>query len=101
MAAKQPATTIRVSRRIMRHIESNSRPEESVNDTIKRLLKISRNGSPAAQPKARPLMVTVKVEKCVLDKIVDEAKPKEPRVHTLSRLLGLSQDDGNVEGPGT
>jgi hypothetical protein len=96
IAAKQAATTIRVSRRIMHHIEENAHPEESVNDTLKRLLKIGKNGSAWGGPKAPPLMRTIKVEKDILDLIIKRAKPKEPRDHTLSRLLGLAKDDGNV-----
>lgn len=80
----------------MRHIEENANPEESVDDTLQRLLKIRKNGAAHGEDKAPPLMRTIKVSKPVLELIIRRAKPKEPRDHTLSRLLGLQKDDGNV-----
>lgn len=96
MTFPRTATTIRVSRRIMRHIEENAYPDESVDDTLKRLLKLGKNGSASHGPKSPPLMRTIKISKPILELIIKRAKPKEPRDHTLSRLLGIEKDDGNV-----
>ena len=95
MASKRPTTTIKVSRRLMRHIEGAAKPGESVDETLKRLLKLIRETKQKVTFPP-PLTTTIKVSRMVMDYIQDEAKPGESRDHTLSRLLHVEQDNGNV-----
>ena len=94
MPSKRTNTTLKVSRRVMKHIESNSRPEESVDSTIRRLLNLGKNGTVA--PVSLPVMKTIKISRLVMDLILKKAKIRESRDQTLGRLLGIAGDDGNV-----
>lgn len=97
MASKRPTTTIKVSRRLMRHIEKQSKPGESVDDTLKRLLKLIKETRQIISPPP-PLTTTIKVSRLVMDHIQDKAEPQESRDQTLSRLLHVEQENGNVRG---
>lgn len=88
-------TTIKVSRRVMKYIEANSMPDESVDETLRRLLKLATNGHPKPQGPL-PMTTTIKVSKTVMSHIRDSAKIKESRDMTLGRLLGVEADDGNL-----
>lgn len=95
--AKKQTTTIKVSRKVMRHIESVSKPSESVDDTLRRMLKLisEEDQKPVLPP---PLTTTIKVSRMVMNHIIKQSKKEESRDHTLCRLLGIEQDDGNVKG---
>lgn len=88
-------TTIKVSRRVMKHIEASALPDESVDETLRRLLKLATNGHPKPQGPL-PMTTTIKVSKVVMSHIRDSAKLKESRDMTLGRLLGVEPDDGNL-----
>jgi hypothetical protein len=86
-------TTIKISRKVMRHIDAAASVDESVDETLRRLLGLSDGTEkPGGVP---PPNTTIKVSK-VMNHIQQKAKPKESRDETLSRLLGIAQDDGNV-----
>jgi len=87
-------TTIKVSRRVMKHIETNALPDESVDETLRRLLKLATTGHPKPQGPL-PMTTTIKVSKVVMSHIRDSAKDKESRDMTLGRLLGVQPEDGN------
>lgn len=91
---KKPTTTMKVSRRVISEVEKKSRPSESIDDTLKRLLKLVVDKPRDKEP--LPLATTIKVSRMVMDYIQEEAKENESRDNTLSRLLGIKQDDGNV-----
>lgn len=95
MVGKRPTTTIKVSRRVMRHIETSSKPSESIDETLKRLLKLisEDHAKPVVPP---PLTTTIKVSRMVMNHIIKKSRVEESRDHTLSRLLGIPRDDGNV-----
>lgn len=96
MVSKRPTTTIKVSRRLMRHIEAQADPEESIDDTLKRLLKLVP--APKERPyRPPPLTTTIKVSRMVMDYIEKESKKAESRDHTLSRLLKVERDNGNIK----
>lgn len=95
MRSKRPITTIKVSRRVMRHIEQNSDEEESVDSALRRLLGLGGNGSRRPR-RGFSAMKTIKVSRDVMDHILRRAKPRESRDQTLGRLLGVPGDDGNV-----
>jgi hypothetical protein len=96
VALKRPTTTIKVSRKTMRYIEANSKPWESVDDFLKRDLKLVKVDT--AKPFPPPsLTTTIKVSRTVMDHIIESSKPDESRDRTLSRLLKIEQDDGNVK----
>jgi ribosomal protein S10 len=81
----------------MRHIETHSKADESIDETLKRLLKLvteNKSGPPAPPP----LTTTIKVSRMVMNHIIKQSKTEESRDRTLSRLLGIEQDDGNVRG---
>jgi len=87
-------TTIKVSRRVMKHIEASALHDESVDETLRRLLKLATNGHPKPQGPL-PMTTTIKVSKIVMGHIRDRAKAKESRDMTLGRLLGIEAEDGN------
>jgi len=91
-------TTIKVSRRVMKHIETKSLPDESVDETLRRLLKLATTGTPKPQGPL-PMTTTIKVSKVVMAHIRDSAKEKESRDMTLGRLLGVQPEDGNFPAP--
>ncbi len=91
-------TTIKVSRRVMKHIENNALPDESVDETLRRLLKLATTGHPKPQGPL-PMTTTIKVSKTVMAHIRDSAKEKESRDMTLGRLLGVQPEDGNFPNP--
>ena len=94
MPTKRNTTTIKVSRRVMRHIDTNASPDESVDETLRRLLGLgSGESKPAEVP---PPTTTIKVSDVVMKHIKTEAKRKESRDQTLSRLLRIDPDGGNV-----
>lgn len=97
---KRSVTTMKISRRAMRYLENNSRPEESVDTTIRRLLSLKRNGAERVQPGFSAMKI-VKVSRTVSEYILGKAKPRESRDQTLSRLLGIQGDDGNVRATKT
>lgn len=88
-------TTMKVSRRVIQRIEEISTSDESVDQTIRRFLKIGNNHQ--AKPKG-PLSATttIKVSRQTMKHIKREAKPKESREMTLGRLIGVAPDDGNL-----
>lgn len=88
-------TTIKVSRRVMKHIETNALHDESVDETLRRLLKLATNGHPKPQGPL-PMTTTIKVSTIVMGHIKESAKAKESRDMTLGRLLGIEAEDGNV-----
>lgn len=88
-------TTIKVSRRVMKHIEASALHDESVDETLRRLLKLATNGQPKPQGPL-PMTTTIKVSKIVMGHIRDRAKAKESRDMTLGRLLGIEAEDGNL-----
>ena len=91
---KRTTTTIKISRKVMRHIDGASTPDESVDETLRRLLGLSDGTEkPEGVP---PPTTTIKVSKAVMKHIQTKSRPKESRDETLSRLLGIAQDDGNV-----
>ena len=96
MANKKSITTIKVSRRVKRYIDSKAKAEESVDETLLRLFKLA-NGveKPAEVP---PPTTTIKVSTLIMKFIKKQSKPKESRDQTISRLLGIMEDDGNVRG---
>lgn len=88
-------TTLKVCRRLISHIQTESSQEESVDDTLRRLLKLA--GSDGRKGSALPpLTTTIKISREVMDHIKDKAKLGESRDATLSRLLGVPEDDGNI-----
>lgn len=93
-------TTIKVSRRVMKHIEASALPDESVDETLRRLLKLATNGQPKPQGPL-PMTTTIKVSKTVMSHIRDSAKIKESRDMTLGRLLGVEAEDGNLPNAAT
>lgn len=93
MPSGPDSTTIRVTRRLVNHIYAQMRPDESVNDTVERLLDLKR---PDGRPKKVTAVTTIKISRVVLRKIVRETRKKESRGQTLGRLLGVAHDDGNV-----
>lgn len=96
--AKSPTTTtIKVSRRVMKYIEANASQDESVDETLRRLLKLATNGQPKPQGPL-PMTTTIKVSSTVMGHIRDKAKAKESRDMTLGRLLGIEMEDGNLAG---
>lgn len=86
---KNGNTTIKVSRRIIRHIETRAQGSESVDTTLRRLLglKVDRDET----PKEPPSMTIIKISRPVMDKILKEAVEGESRDETLGRLLGLAR----------
>lgn len=96
MPAKRPTTTIKVSRRVIRHIEVHGKPSESIDETLKRLLKLVTDEPKVLPPP--PLTTTIKVSRMVMNFIIKQSKETESRDHTISRLLGIEQDDGNIKG---
>lgn len=79
-------TTIKVSGRIIRFLNGKAWPEESTDETLRRLLKISGNGN------TRPAPISdrcIKVSRIVMNHVVKAAKKKESRNETLERLLGM------------
>lgn len=95
MPSKRPATTIKITKRLMRHIETKSQTEESVDATLRRLLRLKKNGEQRARRNFSNMML-IKVSRVVMDHIVRKSRPKESRDQTLGRLLGVPGDDGNV-----
>lgn len=88
-------TTMKVSRRVMQTIDEKSTPDESVDQALRRILKIGN--SQKVKPKGPlPPTTTIKVSREVMKRIKKEAKPKESREMTLGRLLGVDADDGNL-----
>jgi hypothetical protein len=81
----------------MRHIETASKPSESVDETLRRLLKLISEADQKPVPPP-PLTTTIKVSRLVMNHIIKQSKKEESRDHTLCRLLGIEQDDGNVRG---
>lgn len=99
--SKSPTTTtIKVSRRVMKYIETNALQDESVDETLRRLLKLATNGQPKAQGPL-PMTTTIKVSNTVMGHIREKAKAKESRDMTLGRLLGVELEDGNLSGSKT
>lgn len=94
MAQKKSITTIKVSRRVKRYIDSKAKTEESVDQTLLRLFKLS-NGSEKPAEIPAPT-TTIKVSTLIMRFIKKQSKPKESRDQTISRLLGITEDDGNV-----
>ena len=93
--ARPTTTTIKVSRRVMKHIESSARQDESVDETLRRLLKLG--GLEAPKPEGPlPMTTTIKVSKTVMSHIKKAAKTAESRDMTLGRLLGVPAEDGNL-----
>lgn len=99
-ATNPTTTTIKVSRRVMKYIEANSNQDESVDETLRRLLKLATNGHPKPQGPL-PMTTTIKVSNTVMGHIRDKAKAKESRDMTLGRLLGIEPEDGNLSGSKT
>lgn len=95
MPEARPTTTIKVSRRVMKYIEANSQEDESIDETLRRLLKLATNGHPKPQGPL-PMTTTIKVSKTVMSHIRKSAKVKESRDMTLGRLLGVEVEDGNL-----
>lgn len=96
---KNPTTTtIKVSRRVMKYIEASALQDESVDETLRRLLKLATNGHPKPQGPL-PMTTTIKVSNTVMGHIRDSAKAKESRDMTLGRLLGVEAEDGNLPRP--
>lgn len=94
MATKRNTTTIKVSRRVMRHIDTNSSQDESVDETLRRLLGLASGET--RPPEVPPPTTTIKVSDIVMKHIKVHCKGKESRDQTLSRLLKIDQDGGNV-----
>lgn len=91
--SKKTVTTIKVSGKVIQFIESKSASGESIDETIRRLLRLSHNGElPQRIMEAR----TIKISRETMDFLLKKAKPKESRDVTLSRLLGLKPADENV-----
>jgi hypothetical protein len=86
-------TTLKVSRRILDHIESQAFPDESVDETLRRLLGMTK-GDP--RPREKSPTSIIKVSREVLRYIIRASKDGELRNQTLCRLLGLPDDDGNI-----
>lgn len=86
---KGNSTTIKVSRRIVRHIESHAQGNEAIDTTLKRLLGMNPDGE--EPPKQPPSMTIIKVSRVVMTRILKEAKDGESRDETLARLLGLEK----------
>lgn len=93
-----PTTTIKVSRRVMKFIEDHANPDESVDGTLRRLLKLQQNGQ-QKPPGPIPMTTTIKVSKSVMKFIRTKAQVKESRDMTLGRLLGVAPEDGNLPKP--
>lgn len=93
-----PTTTIKVSRRVMKFIEDHAQSDESVDDTLRRLLKLASVVEPKP-PGPIPMTTTIKVSKSVMKFIRKSAKIKESRDMTLGRLLGVAPEDGNLPKP--
>lgn len=93
-----PTTTIKVSRRVMQFIEEHAGGDESVDGTLRRLLKLEHNGQ-LKPPAPIPMTTTIKVSKSVMKFIRKKAKVKESRDMTLGRLLGVAPEDGNLPKP--
>lgn len=89
-----PTTTIKISRRSRRKIETSAKPFESVNDTLRRLFRLSSKNE---GEETNPLTTTIKVDMEVMKHVKRAARPKESRDMTIERLLGIAGDDGNVE----
>lgn len=90
-------TTIKVGPALWSFVEEHSKPDESMDAAVRRLLRI--RGPKAKRPERRgDAMRTMKVSRDVMERIRDAAKPKESRDETLARLLGIHQGDGNVGG---
>jgi hypothetical protein len=87
-------TTIRVSWRIMRFIAARALPDESVDSTLRRLLRI--DGVRAVPRRPDPVTATIKISRAIMDRIVKESRSRESRDETLSRLLRIAHDDGNA-----
>jgi hypothetical protein len=80
-------TTIKVSRRIVKYLESRAQGNESIDTILRRLMGLGLDG--AEPPKQPTSMTIIKISRPVMDKILKEAKEEESRDETLSRLLGL------------
>lgn len=94
MAIKKSITTIKVSRRVKRYIDSQAKSDESVDETLLRLFKL---GNGVERPVEVPApTTTIKVSTIIMKYIKKLSKPKESRDQTISRLLGIAEDDGNV-----
>lgn len=88
-------TTMKISRHLMQNIEEKSNHDESVDQTIKRVLKIGSKGK--LKPKGPlPPTTTIKVSRETMEYIKERTKPKESREMTLARLFGVTPDDGNL-----
>lgn len=96
MANKKSITTIKVSRRVKRYIDSKAKTDESVDETLLRLFSLTNGVVKLAE--VPPPTTTIKVSTIIMKYIKRQSKPKESRDQTISRLLGIAEDDGNVRG---
>jgi hypothetical protein len=87
MVAAKGDTTVKVSRRIVRFVQSKAWDGESMDSTLKRLLGLGTNGE--GPPKKPTGATIIKISRPVMEKILKEAKEDESRDETLARLLGL------------
>lgn len=83
-------TTIKVSRRVIVHIIENGQRGESVDETLRRLLRVGGNGQ--KKPKEIPDYSIVKISRALMNRIMRNAREGEMRDETLCRLLGIPLD---------
>lgn len=96
MPTKRSTTTIKVAAKTIKHISDKATPEESVDETLRRLFGLKHNGSKPAVPP--PPTRTIKVSRLTMNHIIKQAKPEESRDYTICRLLKIEPSDGNVKG---
>jgi len=90
-------TTIQVSQRVLLFVQKNSRGNESVDSTLKRILGMAPAGHEL--PKKANGRTLIKVSRSTKDRLVKEAREGESRNDTLERLLGLSKRNSKKSSP--
>lgn len=86
-------TTVKISKPVTRHLLEHSRPSESTDETLRRLLGLRKGKEIDLLPDTK----TVKISRLVMNYLNKKARVGESRDDTLRRLLGLGNEDGKVE----
>lgn len=86
-------TTVKISKPVTRHLLEHSRPLESTDETLRRLLGLRKGKEIELLPDTK----TVKISRLVMNYLNRRARVGESRDGTLRRLLGLDREDGKVE----
>jgi negative regulator of replication initiation len=86
------ATTVKISRPVEKYIQKHSGPGESVDYTLRKLLKMK---VPPVVKKVNSDTTIVKISRGVMDHIERKSRIGESRDITLRRLLGFPNHNGN------